>query len=221
MDTSSSFRSFSSENPWSATGSTLAPLTNALKIAENTGHIRKRIGFDVHQLQDDYHHKLPSLKLISQLKSLSKMRKEHYKINLEVQARMQDKETSDLTHLKVLGEKIDKVQSLNSHMQSIIDSKAQLLTRLQQPYVGEFIKLEAQYHRYASEFLPEIAPLLADLSTHLDNISWMKFLNLPDSKMDNMLTELGSTLASLQTTFQSLCQMRNSMTNVYSHQAID
>lgn len=47
-----------------------------------------------------------------------------------------------------LGEKIDKVQSLNSHMQSIIDSKAQLLTRLQQPYVGEFIKLEAQYHRY-------------------------------------------------------------------------
>jgi hypothetical protein len=29
---------------------------------------------------------------------------------------------------------------------------------------------------YASEFLPQIAPLLADLSTHLDNISWMKFL---------------------------------------------
>ena len=41
------------------------------------------------------------------------------------------------------------------------------------------------------------------------------------SFQDNMLTELGSTLASLQTTFQSLCQMRNSMTNVYSHQAID
>ena len=45
------------------------------------------------------------------------------------------------------GGKIEKVKSLNSHIQSIIDSKAQLLTRLQQPYVGEFIKLEAQYHR--------------------------------------------------------------------------
>jgi len=45
------------------------------------------------------------------------------------------------------GEKIEKVKSLNSHIQSIIDSKSQLLTRLQQPYVGEFIKLEAQYHR--------------------------------------------------------------------------
>lgn len=43
-------------------------------------YVFQRIGFDVHQLQDDYHHKLPSLKLISQLKSLSKMRKEHYKV---------------------------------------------------------------------------------------------------------------------------------------------
>lgn len=47
----------------------------------------------------------------------------------------------------ILEEKIKKISSLNTHIQSILDSKSQLLLRLQQPFVGDFIKLEAQYHR--------------------------------------------------------------------------
>lgn len=43
--------------------------------------------------------------------------------------------------------RIKDIQSLNGHMQSIIDSKSQLKTRLQQPFVGDFVKIEAQYHR--------------------------------------------------------------------------
>lgn len=43
--------------------------------------------------------------------------------------------------------RVKDIQSLNGHMQSIIDSKSQLKTRLQQPFVGDFVKIEAQYHR--------------------------------------------------------------------------
>lgn len=43
--------------------------------------------------------------------------------------------------------RIKDIQSLNGHMQSIIDSKSQLKTGLQQPFVGDFVKIEAQYHR--------------------------------------------------------------------------
>lgn len=42
--------------------------------------VLQRTDFDVHNAADDYHHKLPSLKLIPQLKGLSKMRKEHHKV---------------------------------------------------------------------------------------------------------------------------------------------
>lgn len=37
--------------------------------------------------------------------------------------------------------------------------------------------------RYAAEIFPEIAPLLADLNTHLENISWTKSLCFKDGKL--------------------------------------
>lgn len=53
------------------------------------------------------------------------------------------------TAIFFLSEKrIKDIQSLNEHMQSIIDSKTQLKTRLQQPFVGDYVKIEAQYHKY-------------------------------------------------------------------------
>ena len=44
--------------------------------------------------------------------------------------------------------RIDKIKKLNSHLESVIESKDQLIKRLQQPFQGEYLKLEAQYHRY-------------------------------------------------------------------------
>ncbi|XP_021344606.1 AUGMIN subunit 2-like, partial [Mizuhopecten yessoensis] len=114
-------------------------------------------------------------------------------------------------------DKIKVIKGLNSHIESIIECKSQLLVRLQQPFVGDFIKLEAQYHKFAGALFPQIAPLLADLNTHLENISWTKNLTFSDGKLEIMLSELNSILATLQTNFQSLCQMRGSMGSLYQH----
>lgn len=37
--------------------------------------------------------------------------------------------------------------------------------------------------RYAAELFPQIAPILADLNTHLENIAWVKSLSFSDGKM--------------------------------------
>ncbi|KAJ8318428.1 hypothetical protein KUTeg_003519 [Tegillarca granosa] len=198
---SSSLLTIDSQNPWSNTDTVIAPRRNVLLIAERTGCTYRTYGIhvsdfkelimrdeaDIQHLQEDIKEGMPSLKLISLLKKSTSIRKEHNRLNLEIQKRMQDKETGDITHIDVLEEKIKKISSLNAHIQSILDSKSQLLLRLQQPFVGDYIKLEAQYHRYASVVFPLIAPLLADLNTHLENISWTKSLSFSDGKMISIL----------------------------------
>ncbi|XP_060076798.1 uncharacterized protein LOC132556403 [Ylistrum balloti] len=204
-------------NPWSGVDSSLVPLRNALILGERTGHINKRSDYDVEKLQDEVQEKMPSCRLIKLLRETTAAKKEINKIHLEIQQRMQDKETQDITHFSSLEDKIKVIKGLNSHIESIIECKSQLLVRLQQPFVGDFIKLEAQYHKFAAALFPQIAPLLADLNTHLENISWTKTLTFSDGKLETMLSELNSVLASLQTNFQSLCQMRGSMGALYQH----
>ena len=53
--------------------------------------------------------------------------------------------------------RISKIKSLNSHIESIIDNKNQLIQRLQQPFQGDFIKLEAQYHRWLDYYTDLVA----------------------------------------------------------------
>lgn len=204
-------------NPWSTVDSSLVPLRNALMLGERTGHISKRSDYNVEKLQDDTQEKMPSCRLIKLLRETTKTRRELNKVHLEIHQRMQDKETQDITHFNSLENKIKMIQGLNSHMESIIECKSQLLVRLQQPFIGDFIKLEAQYHRFAALLFPQIAPLLADLNTHLENISWTKTLTFSDEKLTTMLSELNSVLATLQTNFQSLCQMRSTMGSLHQN----
>lgn len=206
------------QNPWGGSDKSLNGLRNALVLGEQTGHIAKRTDYDSHEVSDDVEDTLPSLKLIKILKEMSRARKELDRVNLEIQCRLQDKETSDLTHLDQLEGRIAKIKSLNSHIESIIDSKTSLIQRLQQPFQGDFIKLEAQYHRFASELFPQIAPLLADLTTNLENIVWAKSLNSSDQRMDLLITELCSALGAMQTSFQSYCQIQQSMGQLHNVQ---
>ncbi|XP_062575823.1 HAUS augmin-like complex subunit 2 [Saccostrea cucullata] len=192
------------QNPWSDADSALSPLLNVLKLAEKLGYVQKN-------KEEKLKSSTASLAVIALLKEITKIQKELHQVDLEIQKRMQDRETSDITHLDTREKRIKNIQSLNGHMQSIIDSKSQLKTRLQQPFVGDFVKIEAQYHRYAAELFPQVAPVLADLNTHLENITWVKSLSFSDGQMESLLSEINNTLAGLQTSFQLLCQMRNNM----------
>ena len=39
------------------------------------------------------------------------------------------------------------------------------------------------FHRYASELFPQVAPMLGELNTHLENITWNKSLSFADGKL--------------------------------------
>ncbi|KAK3582010.1 hypothetical protein CHS0354_039676 [Potamilus streckersoni] len=219
LDTSVSF--VDSQNPWDRSDRSLAPLRRALILAERTGHIRKRSDYEAQKIEKEMEDKYPSLKLINVLREATKLRGELNKVNLEIQCRMQDKETSDITHLNVLESKIAKIKSLNSHLEAVTESKDRLISRLQQPFVGEYLKLEARYHKFASELFPMIAPLLSDLTTHLENIVWVESFKVADGKLESLLTDLNSILASLQSKFQALTQVRQSVDHLYQYEVSD
>ncbi|XP_071951035.1 uncharacterized protein [Antedon mediterranea] len=149
-----------------------------------------------------------SLNLIQQLRELSKQGKELDKVSLDIQCRLLDKETRDITHVDILECKISQLNDLTSHLQSVVKAKHQLITRLQQPFVGDYVKIEATYHRHVQDLFPLMATCLADLSSNLNNIDWTSEFDLKNVKLKETLSSISTSLAQLQTSFQSLCLMR-------------
>ncbi|XP_052266166.1 HAUS augmin-like complex subunit 2 [Dreissena polymorpha] len=206
-----------SNNPWSTQDKSLTGLKKALMLGERTGHVANKSSSLVLDPEKSTH--LPSVKLIQVLKKMSRAQAELNKVNLEIQLRMQDKETRDITHLDVLEARINKIKSLNSHIECVIESKELLNRRLQQPFQGEYLKLEAQHHKFACELFPQITPLLGELSTNLENIVWAKSLKWTDGRLDKLISELSSALGAMQTSFQSYCQIQQSMRQLHGMQS--
>ena len=78
---------------------------------------------------------------------------------------------------------------MSSHLQRVLEGKQELIHRLQQPLVGDFLRLEASYHPQARELFPLVAGCLAELSANLDNMQWSSEFDLQDGKMVSPLRE--------------------------------
>ncbi|KAL8609732.1 hypothetical protein ACOMHN_042771 [Nucella lapillus] len=193
-----------SYNPWSSDDTAIG-LKNAMMLAEKTGHVIREEG-----PQERLKTKLeetPSLRMIQLMKVISEKNEQLNKVNIEVQKRMLHHEGKDILDLGVIERRTEGVRTLADHLQMVIASKEVLITRLQRPHVGISFKLEATFHRYASEFFSQLAPVLSELSSHLDDLAWVSTNTFPTCRLDNLVTELSGTLASLETQFQYVLQM--------------
>ncbi|XP_041363414.1 AUGMIN subunit 2-like [Gigantopelta aegis] len=205
-------------NPWAKDSDTVIAWKNCLVLAEKTGFRPSSSSCpntstnheDLFTPVSDWENQdLPSLRLIALQRKITDLRKENHRIQLEIQRRMQDREIRDITHLDVLENKIQMINTLSVHIELIIQNKDRLIRRLQEPFVGEFIKLDAEYHKYASMLFSQITPVLSDLNQHLDNIRWASTIKLDDGKLDNTLSQISSLFAMLQTHCHSLLEMRD------------
>ncbi|XP_046372594.2 HAUS augmin-like complex subunit 2 isoform X2 [Haliotis rufescens] len=176
----------------------------------------QRRGYEKGPSEEDQQ-ELPSLKLIALQREITKKKRELQKVNLELQCRVQDKETADITHIDILKNKVEKIQKLNAHIESIMEKKDQLTGRLQQPFVGDYIKMDAAFHKYASELFPQIAPILGDLNYNLDNINWTKRTNFSEGKMDTLIAQMSNALADMRLQYNALVQMRGSINDIRRH----
>jgi len=202
-------------NPWLDDDRSLGSLKNTILLAERHGYL-KQVSQPFYQNPEDAYRKAPSLQMIEILKDIQEKRSQLHETSLSIQHHQQERETRDLTQASVLEKHITELGDLNNHLQKVTQSKDNLITRLQTPFVGDFIKLDAQYHRYAAETLPTLVPILADLTKELDNIDWVGRKQWNDGSLDHLLSELSTSLAGLQSSFLSMIHLRTSIQQLHS-----
>lgn len=201
-------------NPWTADKVAVA-LNNALLLAEKTGHICRR-GDSLNETVQIKVQQMPSLRMINLQKELSQHNIAMNKVNFEIQKRMLYHETKDLVDISVIEQRTNNVKRLVDHLQLVISNKDYLLTRLQQPFAGEYLKIGAQFHRYACELFTQIAPALSDLTSHIDDLAWVNTNSLLQNQLDQVLTDISSALAIIQTGFQTISHMSNCISSLQS-----
>lgn len=85
--------------------------------------------------------------------------------------------------LSISESKISTISSLNGHLQTILEKKQELTTRLQQPVIGDNLRVEAAYHDHVRELFPMITVHLARLNQNLETIQWSHDFKQTDDQL--------------------------------------
>ncbi|ELU03456.1 hypothetical protein CAPTEDRAFT_135097 [Capitella teleta] len=155
-------------NPWTEDDTSFGTIKRFLRLAANTGHLRPETSENLDNLARRY----PSIRLMRLLKEIEETKKEIHKVGVSIQQRLQERETHDILHPQSLAKKVDVINGINTNLQDVLSHKSSLISRLQCPYVGDFIRIEASHKRYASELFTQLAPVLSELASNLENIEW-------------------------------------------------
>lgn len=212
------FRPFFEEetaNPWSPslTYIHVGSLQNILTFAEKSGHIDRR-NVNIEEIRRKVDTTSPSVALIRLLREITRLGKALDKVNLEIQCHLKEAETRDITHVDILGQRCHQLEQISSQLSSIIETKDELISRLQQPFVGEFLEVDAAHHKNTAEVLPMISSNLASFPTLLENIAWIRSVSLADGELLGVLSSVESSFAEIQSFYQALCQSRNLMSHL-------
>ncbi|CAG8456052.1 275_t:CDS:2 [Diversispora eburnea] len=145
-----------------------SPLNSILEIAEKIGFINEEIPSFSSKI-------LSSIQLVNLLCELLSLRDQNEKILHEL-TKIKDSQSSfDLVNESEL--------DFSKHIESIISNKQDLLMRLKDPFVGENINIEPQYHKDFAELFPLIAQSIASLSYELENIEDVQTINKGKAKI--------------------------------------
>ncbi|KAI8742004.1 HAUS augmin-like complex subunit 2 isoform X1 [Biomphalaria glabrata] len=191
-------------NPWDHDDDNINNLRNFLIKAN-------QLGFDTMRNQTKISKALKELsssQIIAQQKEITQKNKTLLKAKYSIRKHIEEKETSDVLHLNLIEERINTVKQLCTDLDTVLQNTELLVNRLQKPFVGSYLKIDAAYHRHASELFMQLVPTLNDLNFHLENLTWMANNDFSAAQLEPLLKEIQSRAASLQTTYHTLSQIR-------------
>jgi len=202
-------------NPWSPSSTyiNVGSLQNILTFAEKSGHIERR-DVNIEEIRRKVDTSSPSVALIRLLREITRLGKALDKVNLEIECHLKEAETKDITHVDILGSRCHQLEQISGQLSAIIEKKDELISRLQQPFVGEFLEIDAAHHKNTVEVLPMISSDLASFPTVLENIAWIRNFSLADGQLLSVLSSIESSFAEIQSFYQAMCQSRNLMSHL-------
>eukprot|EP01137_Pigoraptor_chileana_P019043 Opistho-2@79506 len=191
-------------NPWAAVEPfpyvSLGGIDKALALAH-------QMGYDVPSVQAPA--ESPSVALIHLLARVSAMREQLDKLNNAIFIRLQASQSADVMSVTSIESKTAALQEVSQHLSALAAAKDVIAGRLQRPFVGECIEVEAVYQESVSVIFSRIAALLASLPRQLDNIAWIKGLPQHDARLDPTLESLAAVQATFQSTHIELQSMQS------------
>ncbi|XP_046854827.1 AUGMIN subunit 2-like [Xenia sp. Carnegie-2017] len=203
-----------SKNPWS----TFSPyidvgsLEKVLTLARKKGQLPQELGEDrYNEIKKRVRETSKSVQLIEQLENLSSLQTSLSKVKEKICEHHLEQETKDLTDPNSLDEKIKKLEDLARHFSANVDKKEELVNRLQQPFVGDYINIDAEYQKYLVDAISQLSDILTNVTTYVDNLTWNCTFTWEDSTLEKILGGMSSTLAQMQSFFQASFQQRNLM----------
>lgn len=202
-------------NPWSPSSAYIqvGSLQNILVFAEKSGHIDKRAA-NTDEIRRRVDTISPSVILIRLLRDITRLGKALDKVNLEIQSHLKEAETKDITHVDILGKRCQQLDHISTQLSTIIEKKDDLLSRLQQPLVGEFLEIDAAHHKNTAEIFPMISSNLAGFPKLLENMTWIRNFPMADGQLVGILSSVESSFAEIQSFYQAFCQSRSLMSHL-------
>ena len=125
----------------------------------------------------------PSIKLIKLLQEIEDTKSELERVELELLRRSMDNEVADLIHVDTLDGRLQKVNKLLGHFTAVTTRKDELLSILQSTSAQNSLKIEATFHKDASELVHSMGKLITSLPKDCERLGWVKGLDLSKTSL--------------------------------------
>ncbi|CAG8547126.1 16675_t:CDS:10 [Acaulospora morrowiae] len=183
-------------------------LKKVLEMAEKIGYVNEDGPFSSKTES--------SIQLVDLLSEILSLRDQSEKIREEL-TKIKDFQTSfDLVNECELEKKIKIFADFSKHVESIISNKQTLLMRLRDPFVGEHINIEPEYHKDFVELFPLIAQSIASLPHDLESIQWFECHDIANETIDSQISEISSLIAMFGNYSDCLDRVRMALKDIQS-----
>ncbi|XP_043930018.1 HAUS augmin-like complex subunit 2 [Protopterus annectens] len=171
----------SSSNPWDSVQPTAAAFVLAKNVAcglvtqENMETIRKDLSCFTH---------------LSKVEKVGTLQAEMEEKTLELDLLWLQQEVADIAHPYYLEKKLQILQEMNSHLESVLKEKRSLRQRLMKPLCQESLAIEASFHRYVAELLKMTVTFIGKLDSYLETIKTIPEMAHTMKEMDTAVAKM-------------------------------
>ncbi|XP_078063026.1 HAUS augmin-like complex subunit 2 [Mustelus asterias] len=117
-------------------------------------------------------------------------------------------DTADIAHPVHLTEKYSRLQSMNSHLEAILQETVLLKQRLVQPICHQCLPVEANCHRYVSELLPMMVNFIEKLDSNLQLINSIPQVTKKVKLIENLVARMVSEVLELKEAMEFIVRWR-------------
>ena len=193
----SSAMAHASPNPWAAAPAVrhtrLGGLTGVLETAQSLGHpVRSGAA-----AQGAGAATFSSVRLLEDLALLSAARRrlESARGDAAVYAAME--KTRDVTYGRDVAGKVQLLEGLLGHVETLVGEKETLVARLSKPFAADGLTVEHEDQEAFLATLHAVVDQLAHFSSNVDLVAWMRTATLEDIRTDRTFAAMEASMARL------------------------